>query len=287
MGIYSEILREKELNGLKIEQAADQALLKGSAVPVSFDHAEKVREAVAEILKKMQITPREIRGFTNTEELLDVMLDPENILYEKISLSDKTWRSQTNLILAFDESGDPRILYPTLIGYRCKEPGARGSKSCGSKVKLQEEAYVIFRPLKGDSFSLGSFIGLMIRLLSLSDIALIVLASLAVTILGLVAPNVNKQVLSRAVEIGEGAIPYLLGSAAVFVLAGILKGFFGIVKNFLINRMKQRISSQMQSAVMAKLLLLPIRASAGGAWASFRTRSGTAAGFPTWSLPLY
>jgi len=146
---------------------------------------------------------------------------------------------------------------------------------------------VIFRPLKGDSFSLGSFIGLMIRLLSLSDIALIVLASLAVTILGLVAPNVNKQVLSRAVEIGEGAIPYLLGSAAVFVLAGILKGFFGIVKNFLINRMKQRISSQMQSAVMAKLLLLPIRASAGGAWASFRTRSGTAAGFPTWSLPLY
>ena len=257
MSIYSNVLRKREDIDTQLVKSADEALINGSANPAGTDRLENTKTAVREILRRFNIRSGEARCCETTEELLDAMLDPENIMYEKIDINDTFWKKQANLILAFLDNGTPIVLAPSVIGYSYFDPtSGRKGRVC-KKLKMLSEAYIIFRPLGSGVFSLMSFLKLLVHLVTPGDIPAIAAATLAVSLLGLVAPNVNKQVLTRVVEIGEGAIPYLLASGAVFVLAGLAKGAFSIIKTLLLGRMKQRISAQMQTAIMAKLLLMP------------------------------
>ena len=257
MAIYSDNLRKREEIDEQLVSAADEALRKGLTNPVSISPLENVKIALTEILRRFKIMPNEVRCCRTVEELLDAMLDPVNIMYEKINIHDDFWKKQANQILAFLEDGTPVILAPSLMGYAYYEPGSRKKGLVTKRLKLRDDAYIIFRPLGSGAFSMISFLKHLVHLVKPSDIPSIVIASLLVTLLGLVAPNMNKQVLSKTVEIGEGAIPYLLTSGAVFVLAGLTKGAFSVIKTLLLGRMKQRMSAQMQTTIMAKLLLMP------------------------------
>ncbi|MBP0972865.1 MAG: ATP-binding cassette domain-containing protein [Oscillospiraceae bacterium] len=257
MSIYSDVLRERETLDNQLVQAADEALREGRENATNADLLENTRKAVNVVLRRFNIAEREARGCRTTEELLEAMLDPENIMYEKIHIHDTFWKKQSNQIIAFLEDGTPVVLSPGVVGYEYLEPNSRKRGRVTRSLQLQEDAYILFRPLGRGSFSLWQFLKYMVHLVTPGDIPAIAAASLAVTLLGLVAPNVNKQVLSNVVEIGEGAIPYLLTSGAVFVLAGLTKGAFSIIKTFLLGQMKQRMSAQMQTAIVAKLLFMP------------------------------
>lgn len=257
MPIYSDNLREREALDDQLVQSAEKALREGTENTAGIDPLEKIKTALSVILHRFRISPREVRCCSCTEELLDAMLDPENIMYEKIDISDTFWKKQNNQVLAFFENGSPIIMSPSLTGYKYLDPISRKKGIYTKRLKLRKDAYIIFRPLGNGAFSLIKFLRHMVHLVSPGDIPSLVLASLAVTLLGIVAPNINKQVLTRVSQIGEGAIPYLLTSGAVFVLAGLIRGAFSVIKTLLLGRMKQRISSQMQTTIMAKLLLMP------------------------------
>ncbi len=257
MGFYTSVLIEKEKKDNNLVSSADEGLRNNHISIDSLGKVENVRRAIAEILKRLKIEPREVRNCRTTEELLCSMLDPENILYEKIDMEEYAWRRESNLILAFDENGNPLVISPFVAGYSYYQPTSLKRGVVTRKMKLQKEGYIIFRPLEGKEFSLRSFFKLMIKLVSPKDIVLIAAATLAVSLLGLVAPNVNLSVLKRVVKEGEAAIPFLWTSAIVLISAGLARGFFTITKSFLLGNMKQRISMQMQNAIMAKLLLMP------------------------------
>lgn len=257
MSIYSGVLRERESLDTASVIAADEALINGTENASAEKKLENTKAALCVILRRFGIEPAEVRCCRSTEELLDAMLDPENIMYQKFSVEDGQWKKQANQILAFLEDGTPIVMSPSIIGYKYLDPVSGKTGRVNKALKLQTHGYIIFRPIGKGAFTIISFLRLMVHLVTPGDIPAIAAASLLVTLLGLVAPNMNKQVLSRVVQIGEGAVPYLLTSGAVFVLAGLAKGAFGIIKTLCLGRMKQRMSAQMQTAVMAKLLLMP------------------------------
>ena len=257
MAFYSEVLRRRENIDTASVLAADDALRKGSENASAASRLEDTKTALSVLLRRFGIEPRQVRCCHNTEELLDAMLDPEDIMYECIHVQDSAWKKQANQILAFLEDGTPILMSPSLIGYRYLDPVTGKTGRVTKKLALQERAYIIFRPIGKGTFSLLRFLGLMMHLVTPWDIPSIAAASLAATLLGLVAPSLNKQVLSKVVEIGEGAMPYLLASGTVFVLAGVTKGAVTVIKELFLTRMKRRMSSQMQTAIIAKLLFMP------------------------------
>ena len=257
MGIYTEVLREREKKDSALALAAEDSLRQGRVSINASNEVENVHKAILEILKRYGRNPHEVRSCKNTEELLNAILDPEDILYEKTDMTDSGWRSQSNLILAFDRDSYPVVIYPGIVGFCFYRPISGKKGLVTKKLGLKKDGYIIFRPLSGDGFSIKSFLLLMLKLISPRDVILIAAASLLVSLLGLVAPNINKSVLSNVMEMGEGAMPYLFGSAVVFITAGLAKGFFGVVKTFLLGNTKQRISAQLQTAIMGKLLMMP------------------------------
>lgn len=257
MGLYTDVLIEKEKRDLSLADSAEEALLENRLNRSSLDDTKHVRNAVSWILGLFGITAQEIRSCKTTEDVLNAMLDPVNILYEKTDMQTNAWRRQSNPVLAFSQDKSPLVLTPSLTGFQFYQPETKEKGIISGNTKLLNEGYIVFRPLEGDNFSIKSFFKLMLHMISLRDILLIIACGLAVSLMGLVAPNVTKQVLSEVIEIGQGAVPYLLTSCVVFLTAGLAKGFFSILRTLVLGNMKQRISSQMQTAIMGKLLLMP------------------------------
>ncbi len=257
MNIYSEFLLNKEKRDNELDRQADNALRNDMPESESSEQIAYIRMCVQEILNRFEIDPLEVRNCNSAEEILNAMLDPLDILYQKIDMKDKNWRSQSAYILAFTADGSPLVLAPSVFGYNYYNPANLRRGLVTKKLELGPEGYMVFRPLESGEFSMKSFVSLLLHLISPRDIPCMAAASLAVTLLGLVAPTMNKRVLTQALELGEGALPYLFSSATVFVLAGIFKGIFGLIKSLILGRMKQRVSIQMQSAIMGKLLLMP------------------------------
>ncbi len=257
MGIYSETLLEKERHDIELERNADKIFRKWKKGDTALDPMEQTKNAVRTILRYFRIDSQDVNNCKTTEEVLDALLDPEGIMYEKINLLDKQWKKQSNFILAFFKDGVPVILRPSLFGYNCECP-SNVHNTRGWKIdQLEPYAYAVYRPLNDDGFSVWRFIRLMMHFISPGDILYIAAATFFVTVLGLVAPAVNKYVLQDLLEKGPAAYSQLIVMAFVFFVAGLLKGVFSILKIFLLSRMKLRISTQMQTAVVSKVLLMP------------------------------
>ena len=88
MSIYSGVLREREASDTASVIAADEALINGTENASAENRLENTKTALCVILRRFGIEPAEVRCCRTAEELLDAMLDPENIMYEKFSVED-------------------------------------------------------------------------------------------------------------------------------------------------------------------------------------------------------
>ena len=118
MNMYEELIRKREENNLRLEENADQMLLRDDS-PIRIENEmDDVQSAMLCILERMGLSAGRLYGFLTISDLLDTMLDPLGIMYEyseDISVSAKTCASY---ILAFREDGAAVALMPGFPGCR-------------------------------------------------------------------------------------------------------------------------------------------------------------------------
>jgi len=76
MGLYREIIQNREENNIRLEQAADQALLQDRQILLIEDEIDDAQTTVLYILRHLGITADRLHGFYSIPPLLDTMLDP-------------------------------------------------------------------------------------------------------------------------------------------------------------------------------------------------------------------
>ena len=198
-----------------------------------------------------------MHGYGSVQEMLDLSLDPLGVIYDIVDLSDHEWMKRTEYMLAFMEDGRPVVLSPSIKGYsyRCPAGGERGIVT--ADTKLQRTAYAIERSLDGRIRSLTTLAYYTLHLVSVRDIISIGGATLLISLLGLITPKMNQYVLRDIVPMGTDGYSLLMRALIIFVTAGFIKACIQATKNLFIGRMRIRISSEVQSAVMTKVLMLP------------------------------
>jgi ABC-type bacteriocin/lantibiotic exporter with double-glycine peptidase domain len=257
MGIYTEVIRERDRIDRELVLNADIKMKNRHRNVLNKDDPAGSQLALNTILDKFGVTADKVFGYTDTIEMLDLMLDPLGILYSEIDLEDKAWKKRTDYILAFLEDGNAVALMPDIVGYKyiCPVTGKKGHVT--NKVILQNKAYVIQRPIMLKNVSLLSLAIYVIRLISARDVILIGAATLLVSILGLVTPKMNQFVLDDIVPMGTDGLGLLMHSLTIFLLAGVIRSGVSAAKTICLSNMRVRISSDMQAAVMSRVMLLP------------------------------
>ena len=257
MGIYTEALKKREKYDLELERDAERRMTDRLKKSRGSGDPDGAFFALNHILGKFGLSAAEPHGYTGVQEMLDLALDPLGVIYDIVDLSDPEWEKRTEYMLAFTEDGRPVVLSPAVRGYtyRCMSDGEHGIVTAAAG--LQQTAYAIERPLDGRIRSLATFAYYTVHLVSVRDVISIGAATLLVSLLGLITPKMNQYVLQDIVPMGTDGCSLLMRALILFLTAGLIKSCIQAAKNLFLGRMRIRISSEVQSAVMTKVLLLP------------------------------
>jgi NHLM bacteriocin system ABC transporter ATP-binding protein len=249
------------------EQLLEDSFVKIAGVVLGQRTAEKIgdarivtKNAIDEILKYYHSKPVEIPdGLKTAEEQLDCCLRPYGLMRREVELTEGWYRDAFGPILAFTKDGGlPVALIPgTIRGYGFADPetGKRMRLNGKTAGLFEKEAVCFYRPLPQKKLGIPDLLFYMKSCVSLNDIAAIVAATLAVTLVGLIMPRITKALTGPVLS--SGRADALIGAAVCMICVSLSSQLIGSVKELAQNRLGTKTSLGVQASMMMRLLSLP------------------------------
>ena len=257
--IRDDIITEREENNLRLENNADQLLLNDQDLIRIENPEDDAQSALLFILERFGLTSERLYGFRNIPSMLDTILDPLGIMFEYSEDLHSHTKTGSEYILAFTRDNKAVALYPAARGYRyyCPSNSAKGRANKSYIEGLQNVCYIFSRPFITKNRISTTFISNVVHSLTIRDILSLLLATGLSTLLGLILPSVSKWVYNDYIGGMEKTWSALITAALIYLSAVFARSVISLIKSLLLTSAKLRISVEIQSAVMAKILHLP------------------------------
>ena len=250
--------RERELLSDSFENLAHS--ITGGRVGSVFDENADVSDAIAQLLKYFHIQEKDVPAKIKTlEDRLDFLLSSSSIMYREVILA-KGWHNDAMgvMITTLQKDGTVVTVLPgPLGGYIYNDPvsGKRVKITAAEENNLGSEAYCFYKPLPGRQLTLKDLLRYMTGTLNSWDLTSFALASLAITLVGMLMPLFNRLLMGQVVGYSSHQ---LLFAVAVFMLfATIGNILLLIIRQLLLTRINTKLSINTQAASMMRVLSLP------------------------------
>ena len=219
------------------------------------------KEAIGDVLKYYRQKPVEIpENITDLAGQLEYALRPSGLMIRDVELTENWWRDAYGPMLGcMKDTGAAVALLPgTIYGYYYKDP-ATGRKirvNRKNAAQFSREALCFYKPLPMKKLGIPDLLLYMKNSISRGDLVLIILATLAVQLVGMIEPQVAGLVTgpvlhSRNLMLLGGIGTFLLGSAFASKL-------IEMVRTLLMGRINTRTSQAVGASVMMRILSLPV-----------------------------
>ena len=216
------------------DQLLEDSFVKVAGVVLGKRTAEKIgdarivsKSAIDEIVKYYHCKPVEVpEAIETTEDQLAYCLRPHGLMYRTVELTEDWYRDAFGPILAFTKEEElPVALLPGAVygyTYLDLETGKRKRIDKRSAAQFLSEAVCFYRPLPQKKLGIPDLFLYMKSCISMSDVVMIVAATLALTLIGLAMPRITRALTGP-----------VLASGRADALVGIAVCMVGL---FLINR---------------------------------------------------
>lgn len=215
-------------------------------------------EVLRYVLNRFSLPLNDIPDSVGTDSEIEEFLQRSGILWRKVGLDKNWWQDTDGLFLVRDNDGRLCAFTPTLFGYREYIPGSRrGSKLRKKRARnLCDYGYCLCRPMPSRSLTQKDLYRHILKELEPTDILLVFVICILLILLGTLVPFANKEIFETVIPSGKAA-----GILPVFGLllgAGFATALFGLSRNLLLLRLKDKLNFRMQTAIMARVLSLPL-----------------------------
>ena len=224
------------------------------------DQRQAANDAISKILVFYHIKPREVpESITDMNDVLEFLMHPHGIMRRNVIL-EKGWYKDASgpMIGTLKEDGSIVALIPkgmTRYSFLDIKTGKYITLNSKTEQLIDKEAIVFYKPFPAEKISIARLLRYMADNIRSSDIALIVLAALAVTLIGLLIPKLNKILFSDILS--SRSVNGLAAIAVFIVCVSISSLMLGTVKTMLTTQLKTRLSLNIEAAAMMRLLALP------------------------------
>ena len=224
------------------------------------DDRRAAKTAIDDILKYCGVKSREgPDSITDVNEQLEYILRPYGIMRRTVRLEDGWYRDAIGVMLgSFRESGKAVALIPGgLSGYTYYDPETGRRKRIGRKEQhlFGEEAVVFYKPFPLKKLSLSALTGYIVRTLSASDYIMIALATLALSLLGMLSPVISKLLFAQVLP--SGSVRLLMAMAVFSVCVSVSMLLVSAVRDMLLARIETKLSISVDAAAMMRIMSLP------------------------------
>lgn len=264
MGWFDEQIRQRKQNDDDV--FADSfvnmaAAVLGSKVTGSLsDGSAAAKSAIDEILKYYHVKSREVPdNIKDTNEQLEYLMRPYGIMRRTVRLEKDWHRDAVGAMLGvMKESGRVVALIPAgFSGYCYIDPDS------GKKIKINRrnqrlfdsDAIAFYKPFPLKKIGLGSVAKYIAETLSATDFALIALATLALSLIGMLSPKLNNILFAAVLP--SGSVRLLLSIAVFTVSVSVSSLLISATKEMITARINTKMSVSVQAAAMMRIMSLP------------------------------
>ena len=224
------------------------------------DDRRAAKTAIDDILKYCGVKSREVPdSITDVNEQLEYILRPYGIMRRTVRLEDGWYRDAIGVMLgSFRESGKAVALIPGgLSGYTYFDPETGRRKRIDRKNQhlFGEEAVVFYKPFPLKKLSLSALTEYIVRTLSASDYIMIALATLALSLLGMLSPVISKLLFAQVLP--SGSVRLLMAMAVFSVCVSVSMLLVSAVRDMLLARIGTKLSISVDAAAMMRIMSLP------------------------------
>ncbi len=220
---------------------------------------QKAKNAVDEILRFYRVKAVELPDeLTDSNEQLEYLLRPSGVMRRTVTLEGAWYKDAVGAFLGTLKTGGVVALLPHgLSGYTFfdYESGKQVKLTRQTATLLEREAIYFYRPLPPKKLSIRDLLRYIAEALSPADYAMVGIATLAVTLLGLLAPKLNNLLLSQVIESGERQLFFAV--TVMLAATGIATVLIHTVKTILLERLQSKSGTAVQAAAMMRVLSLP------------------------------
>lgn len=264
MGWFDEQIKDRKRNDddAFAEAFANMAsAITGKRIEASLNNDRTVtKDAIDEILKYYHVKSREVPdGISDMNEQLEYLMRPYGIMRRTVKLEEGWYRDAAGAMLGvLAESGRVVALIPTgLSGYSYFdwETGKRRRINRKNQHLFEEEAIAFYKPFPLKKISLPSLAAYIARTLSVSDYVMIGLATLALSLIGMISPLITKLLFDRVLL--SGNVRLLIAIAFFSVSVSVSTLLISAVKNMITARIETKLNISIEAATMMRIMSLP------------------------------
>lgn len=261
MAIYLDQIEKRR----RLEDAELSEALAASQHRLGFKGRRKASpqsdtSALRQVLDAMGISDYELEEneMKTPEEQLTGILRPRGIMMRKIQLKGQWWRESVGPLLGHTKDGHLVALIPTNwnLGYtyRNQDGDVVRVRKRDMREILTEEAITFSRPLPLHQLRIRHLIHFSWSVVPLPNYVFVLLAALAVVLLGMFTPMANKLIFDTVIPTGDAAD--LLPICGLLLGATLGTMLITLTRDFYIDRVQDIMELHMQNAVMARTFLL-------------------------------
>lgn len=263
MGWFDEQIRQRKLNDDRLfeEAFADIAgAVTGSKVYAALNDFQKSKDAIEEILKFYHVRASELpENIEDLNEQLEYLLRPHGIMRRTVILDKGWYKDAIGAMLAVRKSdGLPVALIPAgMAGYTYYDAGSGRYIKINRKNQdlFEEEAIAFYNSFPLRKLGIADLMRYIVHTLSVSDFVMVGIATLAVTLIGLLTPKLTNLMFSDVLD--SGSVRVLISLAVFMVCVSASSIIAGGIKTLLLARVSTKTDLAVQAASMMRVLSLP------------------------------
>lgn len=264
MGWFSEQIdtrRRLDEQGIEDSYArlAASVVGPGRAPRFTLDDAAAADDAVSAVLAFYGQEPAEVPDdVTDPAERIECALRPTGVMKRPVRLEGAWWRDATGAYLGKLREGGPVAIIPLRTrGYGYVDPLTKEKVTVDKQTAraLESEALCFYRPLPARELSTRDVLAFIRASLEASDYALLIVAVLLVTLLGMFPTFAYRLLFDAVIPSGQMSLIAPIG----LLLFGIVcsQALIKLGSAIVNARLMVKLQVQMEAATYARVMLLP------------------------------
>ena len=264
MGWFNEQIKERKISDNNAFEASFDnitASVLGKKMSSALNDSRIItKNAIDAILKFYHVPSREVpEELEDMNEQLEYLMRPYGIMRRSVILESGWYKDAIGAMLGIrKDNGTVVALIPSgFSGYEYfdLESGKYIKVKKSNEDLFEDEAIAFYKPFPLKSLTIKDLIVYIAQVLSVSDYVAIALATLAVSLLGMLTPKINNILFS--VVVTSGSVRLLVGIAIFAICLSLTSLIIGSVKSLISARINTKLSISIEAATMMRLMSLP------------------------------